>query len=79
MLLFVVEDYLHVAVKLVKYALHYNMDESKNNVQMKSTVNIVKNANWQESRTVNFKSIQKFGFINRVDNVNWPPYRDSKS
>ena len=21
--------------------------------------------------------IQKFGFINRVDNVNWPPYRDS--
>ena len=21
-------------------------------------------------------SIQKFGFINRVDNVNWPPYRD---
>ena len=24
-------------------------------------------------------SIQKFGFINEVDNVNWPPYRDSKS
>ena len=24
-------------------------------------------------------SIQKFGFINRVDNVNWPPYRDSDS
>ena len=24
-------------------------------------------------------SIQKFGFINRVDSVNWPPYRDSKS
>ena len=24
-------------------------------------------------------SIQKFGFINVVDNVNWPPYRDSKS
>ena len=23
--------------------------------------------------------IQKFGFINGVDNVNWPPYRDSKS
>ena len=23
--------------------------------------------------------IHKFGFINRVDNVNWPPYRDSKS
>ena len=22
---------------------------------------------------------QKFGFINGVDNVNWPPYRDSKS
>ena len=21
---------------------------------------------------------QKFGFINGVDNVNWPPYRDSK-
>ena len=21
-------------------------------------------------------SIQKFGFINGVDNVNWPPYRD---
>ena len=24
-------------------------------------------------------SIQKFGFINGVDNVNWPPYRDSQS
>ena len=24
-------------------------------------------------------SIQKFGFINGVGNVNWPPYRDSKS
>ena len=24
-------------------------------------------------------SIQKVGFINGVDNVNWPPYRDSKS
>ena len=24
-------------------------------------------------------SIQKFGFINGVDNVNWRPYRDSKS
>ena len=24
-------------------------------------------------------SIQKFGFINGVDNVNWPLYRDSKS
>ena len=22
---------------------------------------------------------KKFGFINGVDNVNWPPYRDSKS
>ena len=21
----------------------------------------------------------RFGFINGVDNVNWPPYRDSKS
>ena len=24
-------------------------------------------------------TVQKFGFINGVDNVNWPPYRDSKS
>ena len=24
-------------------------------------------------------SIQKFGLINGVDNVNWPAYRDSKS
>ena len=24
-------------------------------------------------------NVQKFGFINGVDNVNWPPYRDSKS
>ena len=24
-------------------------------------------------------STQKFGFINGVHNVNWPPYRDSKS
>ena len=24
------------------------------------------------------ENIQKFGFINGVDNVNWPPYRDSK-
>ena len=23
--------------------------------------------------------IHEFGFINGVDNVNWPPYRDSKS
>ena len=23
--------------------------------------------------------LEKFGFINGVDNVNWPPYRDSKS
>ena len=22
---------------------------------------------------------ENFGFINGVDNVNWPPYRDSKS
>ena len=22
--------------------------------------------------------LPKFGFINGVDNVNWPPYRDSK-
>ena len=22
---------------------------------------------------------KNFGFINGVDNVNWPPYRDSKS
>ena len=28
--------------------------------------------------TVSF-FMQKFGFINGVDNVNWPPYRDSKS
>ena len=28
---------------------------------------------------INKVSIQKFGFINGVDNVNWPPYRDSKS
>ena len=25
-----------------------------------------------------YYGIQKFGFINGVDNVNWPPYRDSK-
>ena len=25
------------------------------------------------------RSIQKFGLIKGVDNVNWPPYRDSKS
>ena len=25
------------------------------------------------------EGIQEFGFINGVDNVNWPPYRDSKS
>ena len=24
-------------------------------------------------------SMQKFGFINGFDNVNWSPYRDSKS
>ena len=24
-------------------------------------------------------SVQKFGFINGVDDVNWPPYKDSKS
>ena len=26
-----------------------------------------------------FTGMQEFGFINGVDNVNWPPYRDSKS
>ena len=30
-------------------------------------------------RKLNTKSKEKFGFINGVDNVNWPPYRDSKS
>ena len=25
------------------------------------------------------QKLKKFGFINGVDNVNWPPYRDSKS
>ena len=37
-----------------------------------------------ETRVLNFQSnyrssIQKFGNINGVDNVNWPPYRDSES
>ena len=32
----------------------------------------------REVRSV-YLSVQKFGFINGVDNVNWPPYRDSKS
>ena len=31
----------------------------------------------QDANLVN--DIQTFGFINGVDNVNWPPYRDSKS
>ena len=31
--------------------------------------------NWS---MINSSSTQEFGFINRVDNVNWPPYRDSK-
>ena len=31
-----------------------------------------------ETRSIS-KSIQKFGFINGVDNVNLPLYRDSKS
>ena len=26
-----------------------------------------------------FLNYKNFGFINGVDNVNWPPYRDSKS
>ena len=30
-------------------------------------------------RQAQSKGKQKFGFINGVDNVNWPPYRDSKS
>ena len=36
---------------------------------------ILNNVNKQVKR----ENIQKFGFINGVDNVNWPPYRDSKS
>ena len=28
---------------------------------------------------VTISLLQEFGFINGVDNVNWPPYRDSKS
>ena len=31
------------------------------------------------SRTTGSIFIQKIGFINGVDNVNWPPYRDSES
>ena len=31
------------------------------------------------SRMGTYNGIQKFGFINGVDNVNWPPYRDSQS
>ena len=31
---------------------------------------------WASSQKQTF-SAQKFGFINGVDNVNWPPYRDS--
>ena len=30
-------------------------------------------------QTVYINGLQKFGFINGVDNVNWPRYRDSKS
>ena len=26
-----------------------------------------------------FVCLQKFGFINGIDNVNWPTYRDSKA
>ena len=33
----------------------------------------------RELTSVLFACIQKFGFINGIDNVNWPPYRDSKS
>ena len=33
---------------------------------------------WND-KPCNYNSIQRFGFINGVDNVNWPPYRDSKS
>ena len=31
------------------------------------------------AQLVRYLIAQKFGFINGVDNVNWPPYRDSKS
>ena len=29
--------------------------------------------------SIKSKYIQKFGFINGVDNVNWPPYRDYRT
>ena len=31
------------------------------------------------AKTRLLRTVQKFGFINGVDNVNWPPYRDSKA
>ena len=35
--------------------------------------------NYESSTDARRLMRQKFGFINGVDNVNWPPYRDSKS
>ena len=34
---------------------------------------------WRLKKAKTEYKIKKFGFINGVDNVNWPPYRDSKS
>ena len=34
---------------------------------------------WSNARNISAQHLATFGFINGVDNVNWPPYRDSKS
>ena len=62
---------IRMMIKIVKVTtlIIINYDELTKGVVSKETVVLRR---WGSS-------IQKFGFINGVDNVNWPLYRDSKS
>ena len=53
------------------------MDTPKTGNHVRCVGTFKRDTNMLESIVVT--SLQKFGFINGVDNVNWPPYRDSKS
>ena len=59
----------------IKFAtLQYNLQ-----LKLWIKVMIIHMARKPERNQGGYKRLGKFGFINGVDNVNWPPYRDSKS
>ena len=66
---------------VISFRLGVNM--KTNSIKFSHKQSLEKNEGIVSKETVVLRrwgsSIQKFGFINGVDNVNWPPYRDSKS